>query len=240
MVTLKLHGVGNDTTVTARSTPERKLERGPCGDVGIKPDTDTDTDTDTNTDTDTDTDANTDANTDTHTDSGTDFDPLLPADAAAIVDTAQALLRASGESPTNAALKGKQLGLMCATEAPSDAPKANIESSDADIFRLAATRLGAHVARIRPRLSAASSTAELRRLAVMLGRLYDAVECQNMPLDLVKKIKAQAGVPVFFKLASVNHPTAALTSQLQGNAPAQDKRIFVLQASLLRSLERAA
>ena len=74
----------------------------------------------------------------------------------------------------------------------------------------------------------------------MLGRLYDAVECQGMPLDLVQKIKAQAGVPVFFRLASADHPTAALADRLQGTASMRDKRGFVLQASLLRSLERAA
>jgi ornithine carbamoyltransferase len=173
-------------------------------------------------------------------DCDTDFDPLLPADAAAIVDSAQALLLACGQGPITSALKGKQLGLMCANDAVGDALKANSESSDADAFRWAATRLGAHVARIRPRLSAHSSATELHRLALMLGRLYDAVECQGMPLDLVQKIKAQAGVPVFFNLASADHPTAALVDQLQGGTSTHDKRVCVLQASLLRSLERSA
>jgi ornithine carbamoyltransferase len=173
-------------------------------------------------------------------DCDTDFDPLLPADAAAIVDSAQALLLASDQGPTTSALKGKQLGLMCANDAVGDALKANSESSDAAAFRLAATRLGAHVARIRPRLSGHSSATELHRLALMLGRLYDAVECQGMPLDLVQKIKAQAGVPVFFSLASADHPTAALVDQLQGGTSTHDKRVCVLQASLLRSLERSA
>lgn len=171
-------------------------------------------------------------------DRDTDFDPLLPADAAAIVNTAKALLLASGKGQIGSALKGKQLGLVCANEPQFDADKGNPESSDADVFRFAATRLGACVAHIRPRLSAQSPTTELRRLALMLGRLYDAVECQGMSRDLVRRIEAQAGVPVFFRLASADHPTAALTDQLQGSASAHDKRVFILQASLMRSLER--
>lgn len=210
MATFKSPRVGNNTDITARSTSERKPDSG------------------------------TDCENDTDTDTDTDFDPLSPADADAIVDSAQALLLANSQGQTTSALKGKQLGLMCANEAQSDAPKGQPDSSDADAFRWAATQLGAHVARIRPRLSAHSSATELRRLALMLGRLYDAVECQGMPLDLVQKIKAQAGVPVFFRLASADHPTAALADRLQGAASTRDKRGFVLQASLLRSLDRAA
>jgi ornithine carbamoyltransferase len=169
-------------------------------------------------------------------DDETDFDPLSPVDAAAILDTARELLRASSQGRSNAALKGKQLGLMCANDASGDLFKADPENGDAAFFRLAATRLGAHVARIRPRLNNSSSAFELRRLALMLGRLYDAVECQGMSVDLVQKIRAQAGVPVYFRLAGEAHPTAALTQQLDSSTSPRDKRFFVLQASLLRSL----
>lgn len=173
-------------------------------------------------------------------DDETDFDPLSPADAVAIVDTARELLRAASQGPTNAALKGKQLALMCASETQGDTVKGDAESSDAAFFRQAATRLGAHVARVRPRLNASSSAVELRRLALMLGRLYDAVECQGITLDLVKKISAQAGVPVYFGVASASHPTAALADLLEGNLALRDKRLFILQAVLLRSLEAVA
>jgi ornithine carbamoyltransferase len=172
--------------------------------------------------------------------SDTDFDPLSPADAAAIVDCARELLLAASQGQSNEALKGKQLALMCANEAQGDAAKVESEVSDADLFRQAATRLGAHVARIRPRLNANSSAPELRRLALMLGRLYDAVECQGMSLDLIQKIRAQAGVPVYFRLASAAHPTAALASHLDGGASPRDKRLFVLQAALLRGLGSVA
>jgi ornithine carbamoyltransferase len=169
----------------------------------------------------------------------TDFDPLSSADATVIVDIARELLLEASAGQGSAALKGKQLALMCANEALGDAVKADSESGDAAVFRLAATRLGAHVARIRPRLNSNSSAPELRRLALMLGRLYDAVECQGMSLDLVQKIKAQAGVPVYFRLASAGHPTATLADQLEGSASPREKRLFILQAALLRSFGRA-
>jgi ornithine carbamoyltransferase len=183
-----------------------------------------------------DTDVNAENKTEERIENDTDFDPLSPADAAAIVESARELLLAAGKGHSFAALKGKQLGLMCANEPQGDVGKFDPDSGDADFFRSAATRLGAHVARIRPRLTAASSASELRRLALMLGRLYDAVECQGMSLDLVQKIRAQAGVPVYFWLASVSHPTAVLVDQLEVSASPSDKRLFILQAALMRSL----
>jgi ornithine carbamoyltransferase len=172
-------------------------------------------------------------------DNDTDFDPLSPADAQAIVLSARGLLLAASTGEINSALKGKQWALMCANDLHGGNTKAETESTDAAFFRQAATRLGGQVALIRPRLSDSSSASELRRLVLMLGRLYDAVECQGMPLDLVQKIRAQAGLPVYFGLASAAHPTAALVNQLEGSASPRDKRLFILQASLLRSLALA-
>ena len=174
---------------------------------------------------------------------------IAPAEAAAILSSASDLLAVAAHGQTNAALKGKQLGLMCARDSPPklDKPDGNElknrndegESGDAAFFRFAATRLGARVARIRPGLSAGCSGTELRRLALMLGRLYDAVECQGLSFDLVQKIRAQAGVPVYFGLASAGHPTADLVAHLVGSASSSDKRLFVLQAALLHSLIQA-
>ncbi len=196
---------------------------------------------------------------------GDDADQIAAADAAAILVSARDLMAASALGLSNAGLKGKQLALMCASEFLADTgaadfrpqeikqlelerldvekfevhkpevDKTDTESSDAAFFRLAATRLGAHVARIRPRLSASSSGLELRRLALILGRLYDAVECQGLSLDLVQKMRVQANVPIYFGLASADHPVALLAAQLTGAASPRDKRLFVLQAALLRS-----
>jgi ornithine carbamoyltransferase len=183
-----------------------------------------------------DTDVKAENTTEERIENDNDLDPLSPTDAAAIVGIARELLLAASKGQTYATLKGKQLGLMCSNEPQGDVAKIDPDNGDADLFRLAASRLGAQVARIRPRLTASSSAPELHRLALMLGRLYDAVECQGMSLDLVKKIRAQAGVPVYFWLASVSHPTAVLVDQLEVSASPRDKRLFILQAALLRSL----
>ena len=178
-----------------------------------------------------------------------DVQPIAPAEAAAVLRIASDLLAVAAHGQTNMGLKGKQLGLMCARDLlpEHNKPDGNKvqdrndegESRDAALFRFAATRLGARVARIRPRLSASCSGTELRRFALMLGRFYDAVECQGLSLDLVQEIRAQAGVPVYFGLASAGHPTANLVVQLAGPASSGDKRLFVLQAALLRSLIQA-
>ena len=180
-------------------------------------------------------------------------------DAAGILSLASELLAAAAQGLTNSVLEGKQLGLMCTSNARPDSGKADLnpleiskfdgqssdgessdgESSDAAFFRLAATGLGARVTRIRPRLSASSPSSELSRLSLLLGRFYDAVECQGLPLDLVRKIRAHAGVPVYFGLASAGHATAKLADQLTGNASPREKRLFVLQAALLHSLTQA-
>ena len=72
--------------------------------------------------------------------------------------------------------------------------------------------------------------------ARMLGRLYDAVECQGMAADLVHRLGADAGVPVYDAIASQRHPTAKLDGLLGGDSPALDKRRFVLQAVLLSTV----
>lgn len=53
---------------------------------------------------------------------------------------------------------------------------------------------------------------------------------------LVQQVGDEAGVPVSNGLASADHPTAQLASQLDGDAPRADKRRFLLQAMLLRAM----
>ena len=66
----------------------------------------------------------------------------------------------------------------------------------------------------------------------MLGRLYAAAECQGMAADLVHRLGADAGVPVYDAVASQRHPTARLDGLLGSDSPALDKRRFVLRAVL--------
>jgi ornithine carbamoyltransferase len=70
----------------------------------------------------------------------------------------------------------------------------------------------------------------------MLGRLYDAVECQGLPADLVRQVGDEAGVPVYDGVASKRHPTASLAESLGGTRSLAENRQLVLQAALVSSI----
>ena len=160
------------------------------------------------------------------------FDPIAPRDVAFVLDNARALQLAAQAGDLRALLRGRKFGLMCEVDNDSDKDSA----SDAALFRRAAVELGAHVAHIRPSLTELSTPQEVLRTARMLGRLYDAVECQGMAADLVHRLGADAGIPVYDAIASQRHPTAKLDSLLGGDSPALDKRRYVLQAVLLSTV----
>ncbi len=154
------------------------------------------------------------------------FDEMSAQDAAAVQAAARALQQAAHEGRTQALLRGKNLALLC--ERGDDA--------DAEFFRRAATELGANVAHIRPKLSALSTPEEVQHTARVLGRLYDAIECQGIAAALVRSLGADAGVPVYDGLASARHPSAALAESLGSDAAPSHNRRFVLQAVLLGSV----
>ena len=123
---------------------------------------------------------------------------------------------------------------MC--EVDGNGENESASASDAALFRRAAVELGAHVALIRPSLTELSTPQEVQHTARMLGRLYDAVECQGMAPDLVHQIGVDAGVPIYDGIASQHHPTAQLDGLLGGDSSPLDKRRFVLQAVLLSTV----
>lgn len=154
------------------------------------------------------------------------FDPMSPRDVTAVLANARTLQRAAEAGTTQPLLRGKNLGLLC--EADDD--------GDAALFRRAAVELGAHVAHIRPSLSELSTPQEVQHTARMLGRLYDAVECQGMAPALVQQVGNDAGVPVYDGIASQDHPTAKLAELLGRDTSPADNRRFVLQAVLLTTI----
>lgn len=153
------------------------------------------------------------------------YDQMTADDVSAVVTSARTLHRAAQTGTTQPLLRGKNLGLLC--EADDD---------DAALFRRAAVELGAHVAQIRPSLSELSTLQEVQHTARMLGRLYDAVECQGMTAALVLQMERDAGVPVYDGLASLHHPSARLAELLSRDASPADNRRFVLQAVLLSTI----
>lgn len=151
---------------------------------------------------------------------------LSAAQAAALVARACELRRAAAEGSREPLLRGKNLGLLCSDD----------RAFDATLFRRAATELGAHVAHIRPSFGADGKDGDVLRTAQLLGRLYDAVDCEGLPHALVEQIAAEAGVPVFDGLAQPQHPTAALAGCIDGDCPEPDKRRFLLQALLVSTV----
>jgi ornithine carbamoyltransferase len=144
----------------------------------------------------------------------------------AVLASARVLQRAASAGMTQPLLKGKNIGLMC-----EDA-----DTADAMLFERAATELGAQVARIRPSVSGVMSPQLSPFTVRLLGKLYDAVECQGMAPDLVQQLGDQAGVPVYGGIACPDHPTARLAGQLGSETSSLDNRRFVLQAVLLSTL----
>lgn len=166
------------------------------------------------------------------------FDPIAPRDVAFVLDNARALQRAAQAGDLRTLLRGRKFGLMCEMDQDSDidSNSTSNSNSDAALFRRAAVELGAHVAHIRPSLTELSTPQEVQHTARMLGRLYDAVECQGVAADLVHQLGIDAGVPVYDAVASQRHPTAKLDGLLSGDSPAPDRRRFVLQAVLLSTV----
>ncbi len=144
----------------------------------------------------------------------------------ALLDTARLLQRAILNGGPLQSLRGKKLGLLRAAE----------DSIDAEHFCSAARELGAHVARIRSAFTPNSTPSEVQDTARMLGRLYDAVECQGLPPSLVEQLAGAAGIPVYDGLALPSHPSADLAQQLVGDEPLADKRRFIVQAVLLATI----
>ena len=109
--------------------------------------------------------------------------PLPAGDERALLDQAQALRRAAAVGRLQPLLRGKNLGLLCRDDGtPSGL-----------LFRDAAAALGAHVAHIESSRLERSSPQELEHGARMLGRLYDAVECQGLDAGLVRQLSALSG-----------------------------------------------
>jgi ornithine carbamoyltransferase len=147
-----------------------------------------------------------------------------PRDLSSVLENARRLQRAADAGDIPLLLRGKRLGLLCEDDTVSSAR----------LFRSACVALGAHVAHLRPSLSGLGTPQDVQHTAHMLGRLYDAVECQGLDPVVVSQLRSGCTIPVYDGIASREHPTAALDRSLAGAAP--DQRRFVLQAALLQTI----
>ncbi|MDR6536760.1 ornithine carbamoyltransferase [Variovorax soli] len=99
-------------------------------------------------------------------------------------------------------LRGKNLALLLG-------PSPGVDIST---LRRAAQDLGARVAEVRftePVQPAAGPNA-VHSVARMLGRMYDAVDCEALAPATVRRIEQDAGVPVYQGLCLDDHPARAL------------------------------
>jgi ornithine carbamoyltransferase len=146
-------------------------------------------------------------------------------DAAVLRSRARELADAGRAGLAATLLRGKNIGLL---SAGGDAV------GDGSLLLHAATGLGAQVARLPSSLGENSSLQEVDHTARMLGRLYDAVICQGLPLALVRRIRAGAGVPVLDGTTSWDQ-AASLLAQAQPDH-GQDPRRFAVQAALFAAM----
>ena len=154
-----------------------------------------------------------------------DLAALSAQEASALLACARGL-RGSPAATIERALRGKNLCLLSATQ----------DHAGAALLLQAATGLGAHVAQVPASLSESSSADEVQHTARLLGRLYDGVACAGFSSELVRRIAADADVPVFDGIAAPDHPVTRLADQLGDGAPAQDNKRLMIQALLLCTL----
>lgn len=129
------------------------------------------------------------------------LDALSRADVLALLDVARALRLASGTGNMQRPLRGKNLALL------------GDKATDGKLSELkrAAIELGARVAQVRPDEWPRDGPSHAARL---LGRLYDAIDCEGLDPGTVEQIARDAGVPVFDGLADDAHPTRVLATLL--------------------------
>ncbi len=125
------------------------------------------------------------------------LDELTASQAHTLLATARAIKQAKGHGLP---LKGKHVAVLC-----EHAPGAAV-----DVYTVAARGLGAQVTSIRPSESRLTESGDLRAMARILGRLYDAIECDGMDPESMLELATSAAVPVSNVLLQERHPTRML------------------------------
>ena len=151
---------------------------------------------------------------------------LSSTDRALVLANARLLEATTSPLQRQGLLRGKNVALVCAST----------DDHDALLFQRAASELGAQVAHIRPDLPEPSSSSVFRDTALMLGRLYQAVECEGLAPGVVADLGRLAGIPVYDALASRRHPLAALADTFDGGAEEERNRRLIVQAVLVSTV----
>jgi ornithine carbamoyltransferase len=148
-------------------------------------------------------------------------------DNAALLDSARQLRRAALGGLAHRPLQGRNIGLLARDNG----------TEEARLFTAAAQALGARVVWLPT--SPWADDVVARDTARLMGRLYDAIECQGLAATEVAWLRQHAGVPVFDALASAAHPSAQLADALDGGSADPLNRRCVLLAVLMGALAGA-
>lgn len=159
-----------------------------------------------------------------HTRTFWSLDALSREDWQRVRDQAGWLRQAADEGRPQRPLRGKNVAVLCETTA----------CPELEAFRQAAASLGAQVTQVRPSEARINEYSSVDAVGSLLGRLYDAIDCHDLPTPLVEQLAQAAGKPVIHDLAC----GAALPAQAFGPdaSPAPDDEHYVLQALLLMAL----
>lgn len=144
---------------------------------------------------------------------------------AALLSSAKALQHAAASGHGRILLRGKNIGLL--SEDPDEASAVR--------FVAAAQGLGAQVALIRPSHAGLLQPASAMATTRMLGRLYDAIECQDLPPDLLEQLRQHGGVPVLDSQAGLAACPPEWSEELHVSSPTELEHLLV-QALLMRAL----
>jgi ornithine carbamoyltransferase len=152
-------------------------------------------------------------------------EPLTGEEEGAMLANARLLRDATATGQARSLLRDKFIGLLAEDD----------DGEKAEFFKSAALALGARVAHIRPCLGERSDARVVRETALMLGRLYDAVECHGQPAALVARLREAAAVPVFDELSSSARLAGAFAERLGAGSGIEGRR-FVVQVVLMSAL----
>lgn len=120
-----------------------------------------------------------------------------------LLDTGGQLRRASREGVSATPLRGRNLALL----------NDGASGGGAARLRRAALELGAKVAELRTQDTGIGPGADARATLRLLGRLYDAIDCEGLPPAVVEEIARETAVPVFNGLGATS-PARAIAELL--------------------------
>lgn len=123
----------------------------------------------------------------------------------------------------NAALRGRNLALLCGDGAGGDGAAA---------LQRAAAELGAQVAYLRASDTCPDGNNIDHPTVRLLGRLYDAIDCCGLAADQVETIAREAGIPVFNGLGGRDHPARSL-AELVGVVERSGKPLEALRLAFV-------